>query len=92
MRKFVARFNVRKNSHILKKGWRKMHITMNIRTCVILDYGVTHAYRADAYVTEYILNDMTDALYRDIGDACFDAAYPTRKTCTMISKMGSTLT
>ena len=39
---------------------------------------------------EDILNDMIDVLYRDVGNACFDTAYLTRKICNMISKMGGT--
>ena len=90
MRKFIPWFSVRKNSHMLKKGWRKLHIIIDIRTRVILDYRTTHAYKADAPVMEDILNDMIDVLYRDIGDVCFDAAYLTRKICNMVSKMGGT--
>ena len=75
---------------MLKKGWRNIHIIIDIRTRVILDYRITHAYKVDAPVMEDILNDMIDVLYRDICDACFDAAYLTRKICNMISKMGGT--
>ena len=79
MRKFITRFRVRKNSHMRKKGWRNIHIIIDIRTRAIPDYIITYVYMADAYVVEDILNDMIDALYRDIGDACFDATYLTRK-------------
>ena len=90
MRKFIPWFSIRKNSHMLKKGWRKMHIIIDIRTCVILDCIITHAYRANAPVMEDILHDVIGVLCRDIDDACFDAAYLTRKICNMLSKMGGT--
>ena len=62
----------KKDIEKIKRGWRKLHIIIDIRTRVILDYRVTHAYRGDAPVMMDILKDMADSLYCIIGDVCFD--------------------
>ena len=62
MCKFILWFSIRKNSHIFKKGWRKMHIIIDIRACVILDCIITHACRVDAPVMEDILHDVIGVL------------------------------
>ena len=90
MRKFIPWFSVRKDAKQWKKGWRKLHILIDIRTRVILDYRITHAYAADSPVMERILASMVDTMAGKIGDVCFDSAYLTRKICNLISSMGGT--
>lgn len=55
MRKFIVWFSVKKNAKMLKKGWSKLHIIIDIRTHIILDYRITHAYKADGPVMKEIL-------------------------------------
>lgn len=90
VRKFIPWFSVKKDAKMWKKGWRKLHILIDIRTRVILEYRITHAYRADSPVMEEILTSMVETISGKIGDACFDSAYLTRKICNLISKMGGT--
>ena len=90
MRKFIPWFSVRKDVKLWKKGCRKLHILIDIRTRVILEYRITHAYRADSPVMEKILAGMVGTMDSKIGDACFDSAYLTRKICNLISSMGGT--
>ena len=90
IRRFIPWFSVKKNAEKLKKGWRKLQIIIDIRTRIILDYRITHAYRGDAPVMVDILKDMVNSMYYHIGDACFDSAYIAREICNLISKMGGT--
>ena len=91
IRRFIPWYSIKKDIEKLKKGWRKLHIIIDIRTRIILDYRITHAYRADAPVMADILKDMADSMYWNIGDACFDSAYLSREICNIISKkMGRT--
>ena len=50
IRKFIPWFSIKKDAEKLKKGWRNIHIIIDIRTRIILGYRITHAYRADAPV------------------------------------------
>ena len=72
IRKFIPWCITKKDIEKIKRGWRKLHIIIDIRTRVILDYRVTHAYRGDTPVMMDILKDMANSLYCIIGDVCFD--------------------
>lgn len=67
-----------------------MHIIIDMSARIMLDYRITHTYRGDTRVMLDILKNITDPLYGNIGDACFDSAY-LREICYLISEMSGTL-
>lgn len=64
---------------------RPPKVVINTATKSGTTYGTIHAP-----VTTDILKGMADSPCQNVGDACFDSAYPARDICDIVSKMGGT--